>query len=358
MSFLESAKDLLDAAWAYPPSAPAPPTPEIVEDIATVLNTSGKTYPYALLTQVLGCVVVPEYDPKSIQKGCRESNDISEEASWDARSLAHGVVVPWNQQVEYPLGDSNEPYLNNPLRFPYFDDAMRRAQRRKDKFDALLRVLQFCADQPALRRAVLNEIIAAGKRRLAVATIVFSPPMRLDTARLADLIQQFLEVCSGGLRLQVVVCAMFRAEAKGAYNIEVKTDRPTVADAAAMTGADVRITRDQNLEMLVEVKDRAISASDITGSIKKARAAAATELKIVFAHDAHIENELIALAAREFSNGMTVSLIPWRDLFAGYLAISDVNSRSRILRAVGDLLNELSASQEHKIHWRDLLAAC
>jgi hypothetical protein len=358
MAFLEDGRDLLEAAWSYPPAAPEPLPAEISADIEAVLNTGGVTYPYALLTQVLGCVLEPQFDPKSIQKGCRESNGISDEASWDARSLAHGVVVPWNQRAEYPLGTSNEPYLNKPLRFPYFDDAMRRAQKRKDKFDALLRVLQFCTDQPGLRRAVLDEIIAAGKRRISVATIVFSPPLRLDTARLGELIRQFLAVRSGGLRLQIVVCALFRAEAKGAMNIEVKTDRPTVADAAALTGADVRITHDETLAMLIEVKDRAIAASDVTGSIRKARAAAATELKIVVADAAPIPLELHTIAAREFANGMTVSLIAWQDLFAGYLALSDVNSRSRLLRAIGDLLNELRASQEHKIHWRDLLAAC
>jgi hypothetical protein len=355
MSFFAEAAQALNAAWEKPVPVATSIPHNIVEAVTIVLKEGGQTYPFALVTQVLGPLVCTEYDPLSIQKRSQESHSISAAASWDGRSLAHRVVVPWNQAVEFPLGSSNEPYLNKPLRFTYFDDAMRASQKYKDKYDALLSVLKFCAQNPLARSELLDVIVTAAKNRLGSSIIEFAPPLRMDAPRLKKLIDNFLDAKSGGLRLQIVTCALFRAATKDSPNIRVTTDKPTVADAVSQSGADIRIIFGDRLKMLVKVKDRQLTASDITSSIRKARKVSANELKIIVADGTELDDELMALASREFSNGMTVSLITWKDLLAGFFAVSDAESRTFLVRSVGDLLNEIAASQEHKLKWRDLL---
>jgi hypothetical protein len=356
MTFFDEATEVLSELWetADAPSSSIPS--EIVEDISILLgDKGGQSYPYALLTQVLGATTDPNLDPKSIQRSSKDTHGIAEHAAWDARSLAHKVVVPWNQSVEYPLGTANEPYVNKPLRYPYFDDQMRSGQKYKDPFDALVRVLDFCSGNADLRFELLTAILCGAKKRLEQTRVTFAPPLRIAPDRLREMVARFLDERSLGLRLQIITAALFRAQSEGKAGVVVETDNSTVADAASKSGADVRVVKDSQVQLLAEVKDRDISAADITSSIRKARGVEASELKIVYVPAARTPTELYDLAAREFSNGMTVTLVPWNHLFDSFLNVSNESARSLFLRSVGDLLNEVSAPHQHKIAWRDLL---
>ena len=55
------------------------------------------------------------------------------QGAFDARSLCHGVVVPFEQTVlEKRLGGANEPFLNKPARYTHLsmDNAVRRGKDR------------------------------------------------------------------------------------------------------------------------------------------------------------------------------------------------------------------------------------
>ena len=356
MSFLEESKTLLDELWIQGDGLPDGLSTEIIHDIDLLLNDdAGQTYPFALIAQLLGPTVDIRLDPLSIQVSCKTSHGIPEGAAWDARSLAHKVVVPWNQTNEYPLGTANQPYVNNPLRFAYIDDAMRGAQKYKIQFDALRRVLTFSRANPACRVALLQSALVSAKNRLTARAIEFTPPLRLSIPTLRTLIESYVSERSLGLRLQVVVAAIARAIYRSQSDVAVKTNKSTAADVATLNGADVCVEKSGVSIVLIEVKDRGISTADLHDAIRKARTVLATELKVVVASSAPMGPELESTAEREFALGVAVSVISWRAFFEGYLATSDIDSRRYMLNQVGTVLNEIAAPHQHKLAWRDAL---
>ncbi len=98
---------------------------EIGNSILSILRGPHKTYRYILLTAILAKSTNEDIDILSLQAG-----DISDGA-YDARSLCHSVIVPFERSVyPYSLGNSNEPFLNKPARFPRIsrDNAVRRGR--------------------------------------------------------------------------------------------------------------------------------------------------------------------------------------------------------------------------------------
>lgn len=77
-----------------------------------ILKGSHKTYRYVLVTALLAKSVNKDVDILSLQ-----AKD-SSVGAYDARSLCHKVIVPFERST-YPnsLGGSNEPFLNKPARF-------------------------------------------------------------------------------------------------------------------------------------------------------------------------------------------------------------------------------------------------
>ncbi len=118
------------------------------EDINACLRSPTKTYRYVLPTQILGKCVDPDLDCRSIQKS------FDSPGSFDARSIAHEVIVPFDVKNHKVLGGSAEPYVNNPLRCDSITDKNRGNQKNKADWDRLVGVLRTVQDKddPGLRR--------------------------------------------------------------------------------------------------------------------------------------------------------------------------------------------------------------
>lgn len=96
---------------------------KVGEEIKSVLNGTHKTYKYVLVNGLLAKAVNKEIDALSLQAG--DESD----GAYDARSLCHKVLVPFEREVmPNSLGGSNEPFLNKPARFPRLttDNAVRK----------------------------------------------------------------------------------------------------------------------------------------------------------------------------------------------------------------------------------------
>ena len=79
--------------------------------IKKIIFGGHKTYRYICFTALLAKVCDPSIHTRAIQSGSRLKG------AYDARSLCHNVIVPFEKDVlEGRLGDSNEPYLNKPAR--------------------------------------------------------------------------------------------------------------------------------------------------------------------------------------------------------------------------------------------------
>lgn len=114
--FIEAAREVLAARWGairnlHQNVDSATELPAAVSDaIDRAINSKTKTYRYVLPTQLLAKVVDMQLDARSVQAGSGLSG------AFDARSLCHEVIVPFDRENDSVLGGSSSPYLNNPLR--------------------------------------------------------------------------------------------------------------------------------------------------------------------------------------------------------------------------------------------------
>jgi hypothetical protein len=158
-SFESRVQERLTAEWALTATEHfvSSIVPIAIQDaIKRSINSKTKTYRYVLPTQLLAKLVDHEIDCRSVQVGSSLSR------SFDARSICHKVIVPFDRSNHGVLGGSTEPYLNNPLRIPAILPAEKKAQKDKSGFSDLLSVLEYAQRNPtqiiALFKLTLKEI--------------------------------------------------------------------------------------------------------------------------------------------------------------------------------------------------------
>ncbi len=183
----------------------APPEPlgedhELIPLIRDCLRSPALTYHYVLPTQLLAKAANPAIDARAIQAG------FPSPGAFDARTVAHDVIVPFDRANERVLGGSPEPYVNNPLRVPGVTAEFRTAQKNKadgDKLVAVLDAVEMSGD-PGFVRSVFDQVLFEIYRMLADVAVVYPTPNRISLDRTNQLIQQYLAAKSGGERMEAV----------------------------------------------------------------------------------------------------------------------------------------------------------
>ncbi|MBM4295204.1 MAG: restriction endonuclease, SacI family, partial [Deltaproteobacteria bacterium] len=103
--------------------------------IKSAIKSKTKSYHYVLPTQIVAKLAEPSLDCRCIQAGRAGIG------SFDARSVADEVIVPFDQKNDRVLGGSPEPYVNKPLRCEEFSERFRNQQKNKQDWDGLCFVL-------------------------------------------------------------------------------------------------------------------------------------------------------------------------------------------------------------------------
>src|SRR5438552_3214789 len=80
---------------------------ELVACIRRCINARRKTYRYVLPTQLLAKLADPTIDCRCLQASRGDAG------AFDARTVAHGVIVPFDRDNDKVLGGSAEPYVSN-----------------------------------------------------------------------------------------------------------------------------------------------------------------------------------------------------------------------------------------------------
>lgn len=143
LSFSERCEEYLRERWNHilsmvdkkPIFEPLPRKYDSLKSsIQDCLKSSTKSYRYVLPTQVLSKSVDHDLDCHSLQAAYESKG------SFDARTVAHKVIVPFDKENHHVLGGSNEPYVNNPLRCTSVSKANRARQKNKQDWDKLIAV--------------------------------------------------------------------------------------------------------------------------------------------------------------------------------------------------------------------------
>lgn len=258
--FIELARRRMDEAWEHIEASQRPqPLSSIPENVRNAIkcfvNCKTKTYRYVLPTQLLAKCVDPELDCRAIQKSC----DL--EQPFDARSLCHEVIVPFDRDNHNVLGGSAEPYVSKPVRHPSVTPEYRASQKNKSGWDDLMCVLDYAQANPHHVEHLSNLVLLEIRERLKATRIDYPAPNRPSQKATLEVISRFLEKRSGGLRMQALSMALFELIGNefGIYR-EVLSSNVNAADAATGKVADLECV-DSNGEIVlaVEVKDRQLT---------------------------------------------------------------------------------------------------
>lgn len=246
-------------------------TDDIGEAIADVLRGTHKTYRYVLFTALLAKATNVEVDALSLQAG--DNSD----GAYDARSLCHGVVVPFERAyLPHSLGDSNEPYLNKPARFPRISTT--NAVRAGKDFATLRMLIAILSKITTQEQAfhylssavsVLQQINQEYEAQFSTEALNFRS--NAGTQEILELIDRLTENASEGETCPLVVSTL-ESMCFPRYTIVPHNVNECGASSKEVGDIDVYAKGEDGEIVLIsaiEVKDKDFTAEDVQHAISK-----------------------------------------------------------------------------------------
>lgn len=318
------------------------------------LTSKTKTYHYVLPTQLLCKCVNPSLDCHSLQAA------YDAEGSFDARTIAHGVIVPFDRQNHNVLGGSPEPYVNNPLRCPAVTEAYRSQQKNKQDWDNLIQVLDIIEykNNEQFTKQAFDQLLVEIYTLLAEVNVIYPTPNRISLHQTIELISQFIASKSGGDRIEAVCAALFKtlAEQFDLFD-EVRRGKINAADASSGMIADIECWLEGRIVLLVEVKDRSLTLTQLDSKLDIARSQTISEILFLAEQglDKADEKEIVERIKHEFSSGQNVYISNFLDFSTGILILLKERGRVVFLNKIGEELDITNSAITHKKAWAGLL---
>ena len=323
---LDVNRDTAQAILLKALSNPVEATDEIGKTITSVLRGTHKTYRYVLFTALLAKATNERIDILSIQA---KDNSIG---AYDARSLCHKVVVPFERDhIPHSLGDSNEPYLNKPARFERL--SLNNAVR--DGND--LRILQSLVETlPKIKSKeeafkylssavfTLKQINQEYEQKYSVEDISLSNE---NSQAIYDYIDRLTERACEGETCPLIVSTLeelcFPNHKVIAHNVnECGASSKEVGDIdiyqKPFTVASKRVEDSYMLDSAIEVKDKYFSEQDVQHAISKFRAANLERTLFVYGKNARFDevsvNQMAARYGRIGTYCAVISILDYTKL--------------------------------------------
>lgn len=327
---------------------------KIMKAIHDAINSPTKTYRYVLPTQLLAKAADPRLDSRCIQASRGGVG------SFDARTVAHKVIVPFDQATHDVLGGSAEPYVNNPLRVPEDSEPYRRAQKNTDDWDKLCFILGKLESEnnPVFSLSVLKQILAEIYRRLSLVHVRYPAPKRVSLAKCLAIIKGFLSEHSGGDRLLALTSSLFLVTGRHfrLYS-DVKRAKTTASDKATGMVADLECLSERgDIVLAVEVKDRELTIGHIKMKIPNIREKRVSEVFFIAQSVARSDSTGIrSLAEKEFISGHNIYVTDLLSLARQLLALLGEEGRRQFLVEVGAQLDQYQSDIVHRRTWARML---
>lgn len=348
---------MLDERWAEfeEKSFHSSLTPGVKEAIKRSINAATKTYRYVLPTQLLAKAVDASLDCRSVQA------DSGLERSFDARSICHKVIVPFDRLNHNVLGGSTEPYVNNPLRIPAILKSQRKAQKNPNEFDDLCLVLDYAQEHPGIVLTLLDEVLHAMEQRMTEVSISYPLPNRTSLEQTQGVIFEYLKERTGGLRLQVVAVALFRCigESFKLFN-SVRSASINAADASTGSVADLEcLDSEGNIVLAVEVKDQQLELRHVQDKLPGIRSKGIKEF--IFLVQGNVfqehEREIHEKIRNQFVTGQNLYICELHAFLGACLVLLGESGRRLLLRYIGEELERVKADLKHRKAWQEALSA-
>jgi hypothetical protein len=346
----EVTKEFLESNPQDPFSSDNPIRNLIVE----CLTSPTKTYHYILPTQLLAKCVNPSLDSHSLQAL------YSSPGAFDARTIAHEVIVPFDKSNHNVLGGSSEPYVNKPVRFPAVIPDYRDHQKRKQDWDKLIRILDKIEkkNDPRFTKSVFKQVLYEIYRLLSNVTVTYPTPNRISLERSSAALREFLSVTSGGERMETVCTALFQtiANSFGIFD-EIRRQKINAPDTASGMAADIECWLNNEIILLVEVKDRSLTLTHLDDRLYEARSKRIREILFIAESgmSRHDDSKIQDRIHSEFSSGQNIYVTNFNDFTLGILILLGEKGRADFLSAVGIELDRVGANIVHRRAWAEIL---
>jgi hypothetical protein len=361
MPFVEHCREILNESWERirepdnaDPSLDLEKDGNLVEQIRRSINSKTKTYRYVLPTQLVAKLANPALDCRCIQAAR------GGKGAFDARTVAHQVIVPFDRDNERVLGGSAEPYVNNPVRVPEISKKHRGAQKDQQGWDDLCAILAAVENRSAeqFTLAVFLQALKEIYTRLGQVQVSYPIPHRISLDTTLRLIAEFLSVRSGGDRFQAITAALFLALGRqfGLFT-QIRREKITAADTSAGMSADLECLNDQGeLVLVVEAKDRELTITQLQDKIPVLREKRVAEAFFVAARGMATVDEakIRETIAQEFVSGQNIYVTELIPLAQVVLALLKEQGRRGFLELVGEQLDVYS-DLEHRRAWAGAL---
>lgn len=328
--------------------------PDVIDLIRASLRSKSKSYHYVLPTHLLAKCVNPALDARSIQVS------YGTVGAFDARSLAHGVIVPFDQANFCVLGGAPEPYANNPLRIPAVTASFAGAQKQKGDWAKLVEALDLVEDKsdPVFTAAAFDQVLIEIFRLLADVKVLYPAPNRVSLTATNEILAAYLAERSGGERLEAVATALFRTIGERFKLFDdVRREKVNAADRSSGMSADIECRLNDELVLLVEVKDRSLTLVQLTTKLDRARVEHITEV-LFLAQQGKEALEATAIETRirqEFASGQNIYVTDFAAFALGIFILFGESGRVEFLRQVGAELDRVSSAIQHRRRWAELL---
>lgn len=250
----------LDRAWDAPAEILALVPPGTKAAMDAVMSATDVTYKYMLVTGYAAKATNPQVHARALQtrSTLRES--------YDARSVCHKAVVPFEKGKGNLFGLSNEPFVNKPARHPEHD---QNNSQLRNKAGARFLHSALEAAQGANAKEVfagLAYILSLGKLQAASAQTA-GVIQEVSTPRVLKFCQDFLRETDGGARLVAVWGAFVSLLTTEAT---VLVESPNASDQFSKTAGDIEVIYDQEVISASECKQRPLTSDDVLHGLRKA----------------------------------------------------------------------------------------
>ena len=301
----ESAKALLESLLDNPKYLCDP----IGQEIRSVLEGSHKTYKYVLVTALLAKATNGDIDPLSLQ-----AKDESEGA-FDARSLCHHVVVPFERDfLPNSLGGSNEPFLNKPARYPRLttENAVRKGHDM-ETLKSLNSILSKMRSSLIARKYLSSAIYNMKSIAASVAEKYELPDIGMDDLSGPQIILDFVYQVTES-RFEGEICPLVVATIEHFYyggSRIVVPHKVNESGSSSKEVGDIDIFDDKGkIVSSIEVKDKDFAKIDVEHAIKKFAYARLTKTLFIFGRAVMYDAEEVHEIASEYGrNGYFCSVV-------------------------------------------------
>ncbi len=233
-------------------------------DVEWIIKNNHLTYRYILVNALLGRSCA-DINPLVLQKSSNSAK------SWDARSLCHKVLVPFEKNtLEQKMGGSNEPFLNKPARFT--DLSKDNAVRAGNDKAILLRLIALLSGINSTKKAfslLTHSLKVVNSMSTNVLKVGVVNDRFLKRESLVDFLSQLLSEKNEGQSLAFSISLALRL----AYlnqNCIVCSHPTNQSGASSKEISDIDLmTSEKTIFGCFEIKDKNFNATDVNHAIQK-----------------------------------------------------------------------------------------